>query len=111
MKLKEILKMLSILIMYILVFGLTYLTYIVVSLSDSRIFTETFKISLIYNLLNVYYNLLKGCVYMDEKLNQKNDYFNDSSDIEKRIQSFFLNGGHYDESEIDFGCAVGREIN
>ena len=48
---------------------------------------------------------------MDEKLNQKNDYFDDSSDIEKRIQSFFLNGGHYDESEIDFGCAVGREIN
>ena len=48
---------------------------------------------------------------MDEKLNQENNYFDDLSDIEKRIQSFFLNGGHYDESEIDFGCAVGREIN
>lgn len=52
MKLKEILKMLSILVMYILVFGLTYLTYIVVSLSDSRIFTETFMKHVKNKMLN-----------------------------------------------------------
>lgn len=33
--------MLAILIMYIFVFVLTYLTYIVVSMSDSRLFTKT----------------------------------------------------------------------
>jgi len=34
--------MLSILVMYLFVFSLTYVTYIVVSMSDSRIFTRTF---------------------------------------------------------------------
>lgn len=34
---------------------------------------------------------------------------NDKSIIEE-IHNFYLNGGYYDEEEIDFGEPVGREI-